>query len=81
MNKVWSAKRKEVEITYEFLDGTSASLKVVSLSTNEKIKMGELAQKDGVVLVQDKSYFIISSFQKLKMISILKLKSVWRLNL
>jgi len=52
MSRVWSAKRKEIEITYEFLDGTTTVLKVVSLSTNEKIKMGELAKKDGVVVYQ-----------------------------
>jgi len=35
MSKVLSAKRKEVVVTYEFMDGVTVEVTVVSLSTKE----------------------------------------------
>lgn len=50
MSKVFNAKRKEVEATYEFLTGESVQFSIVSLSTSESNKLGELQKKDEVTL-------------------------------
>lgn len=46
MSKVFSAKRNEIEITYEFLDGTNVQLKVVSLSTKEGKEVGTILKDE-----------------------------------
>jgi len=43
-SKVLSAKRREVVITYEFVDGTSTDLIVVSLSTKEGKELAEFSK-------------------------------------
>ena len=50
MNKVFSAKRKETEITYEFIDRTTAQLSVVSLSTKEGKEMSMLIKDDNTTM-------------------------------
>lgn len=50
MSKVFNAKRKEVEATYEFLTGESTQFSIVSLSTSESNKLGELQKNDGTTL-------------------------------
>jgi len=50
MSKVFNAKRKEVEATYEFLTGESIQFSIVSLSTAESHKLGELQKNDGTTL-------------------------------
>ena len=50
MSKVFNAKRKEVEATYEFLTGESVQFSIVSLSTSESNKLGELQKNEGTTL-------------------------------
>jgi len=50
MSKVFNAKRKEVEATYEFIDGETVPFVIVSLSTSESNKLGELQKNDGTTL-------------------------------
>lgn len=50
MSKVFNAKRKEVEGTYEFLTGESVQFSIVSLSTAESNKLGELQKNEGTTL-------------------------------
>ncbi len=50
MSKVFNAKRKEVEGTYEFLTGESVPFSIVSLSTAESNKLGELQKNEGTTL-------------------------------
>ncbi|MDD5212343.1 MAG: hypothetical protein PHV62_07995 [Sulfuricurvum sp.] len=57
MSKIFSAKRKEIEITYEFLDGTTTQLNVVSLSTKEGKEMS--------ALIKDNSATMADFFEKL----------------
>lgn len=46
MSKVFNAKRQEVEATYEFLDGTTASMIIVSLSTKEGKELAVLSKDE-----------------------------------
>jgi len=46
MSKVLSAKRKEVEVTYEFLDGTSTQITIVSLSTKEGKELSTISKDE-----------------------------------
>ena len=50
MSKVFSAKRKETEITYEFMDSTTAQLSVVSLSTKEGKEMSVIIKNDSATM-------------------------------
>lgn len=43
-SKVLNAKRKEVTVTYEFLDGTTKSVTVQSLSTNESKEISDMTE-------------------------------------
>lgn len=45
-SKVLNAKRKEVTVTYEFLDGTTKSITVQSLSTNEAKDIAEFSKDE-----------------------------------
>lgn len=42
MSKIFSAKRKSVKFDYEFLDGKSETLEVVSLSSKEQEEVAEI---------------------------------------
>ena len=42
MNKVFSAKRKSVEFDYEFLDSSTKTLKVQSLSSKEQSDISKM---------------------------------------
>ncbi|MCK9372576.1 MAG: hypothetical protein M0P91_05220 [Sulfuricurvum sp.] len=46
-SKVLSAKRQNVPVVYDFLDGTSTSITVQSISTNEAKDINAYAQQDG----------------------------------
>lgn len=47
MNKVLSAKRKEVVVTYEFADGSTADLTVISLSTKDGKEISAFSKVEG----------------------------------
>jgi len=42
MSKVFSAKRKSVKFDYEFLDGKSENLEVISLSSKEQEEVADI---------------------------------------
>lgn len=50
MLKKFNAKRKEVNGTYEFLTGEETPLLIVSLSTSESNKLGELQKNEATTL-------------------------------
>jgi hypothetical protein len=69
MSKVFNAKRKEVTAQYEFLDGATSDMVIVSLSTGESNKLGEL-QKDeattlGAFLEAQSRYFLQRNDKKI----------------
>lgn len=46
MSKVFSAKRNEVSATYEFIDGTSTEITIVSISTKEAKELAGLSKDE-----------------------------------
>lgn len=64
MSKVFSAKRQNVTVTYEFTDGTTTSITVQSLSTNEGIDIG--------TVVEDKEAKLSDLYEKIARIHLAK---------
>lgn len=64
MSKVFSAKRQNATATYEFTDGTTTSITVQSLSTNEGIDIG--------TVVEDKEAKLSDLFEKIARIHLAK---------
>lgn len=64
MSKVFSAKRQNVTVIYEFTDGTTTSITVQSLSTNEGIDIG--------TVVEDKEAKLSDMFEKIARIHLAK---------
>lgn len=47
-SKVLNGKRKQVTVTYEYADGTTTSITVQSISTNESKSLAEFGKGEGV---------------------------------